>query len=77
MLNKIVKRRKELKITQKEMAKKIGISATQYNLVENGKRNTSFSTFERLLNELGLNMLLTEYNFSEEDLVNLGKLLKK
>lgn len=73
-LNKIKARRKILGFTQKEIANRIGVTVSQYNYFENERRNLSFPKFERLLLELGLNMILTEYDFTSDDLINLDRL---
>jgi transcriptional regulator with XRE-family HTH domain len=75
--NTIKIRRKELGYRQEDLASKVGISTVQYCYFENGKRNLSFSAFERVMGALGLNMILTEFDFNKDDLINLAKLLKK
>ncbi len=52
-IDKIKKRRKELGITQYQLAKESGISAASINQIERGKnKNPSYSTMQKLLDTL-------------------------
>lgn len=63
-------KRKEKKITQKELAKKAGISPNSLINYETGKRIPTFEILEKLTNALGLDLLdamreQNEYNKSK------------
>ena len=47
-------RKNEKKLTQMEMAEKLGISVSNYNLIENGKRRGSLDFWENLQNKFDL-----------------------
>lgn len=44
----LVEKRKEIELTQQEMAKKIGVSRQYYNDIENGKRQPSVGTAKKI-----------------------------
>ena len=56
--DEIKKRRKEIGITQKHFASKVGVSHTHYSNFESGKNNISDSMLESVLNELDLILLV-------------------
>jgi transcriptional regulator with XRE-family HTH domain len=45
--------RKAIGLTQRELARRCGLSNTAINFVENGRTGLSFSAFERICNALG------------------------
>lgn len=47
-------RRKELKITQKEIADKVGVARTYISRVENGQADIQLSSFMRIASALGI-----------------------
>ena len=54
---KIIKeKRQELKITQKEMAKRLYVSNSKYNKIENGLREPNFELLVRILKALDINL---------------------
>lgn len=59
----IKKRRKEIGLTQEEVAKKAGISRATLSKLENGKfANISMAAFDRILNSLVLQIDLIPRN---------------
>lgn len=54
----IQERRSSLQIKQEDLAELSGITAKTIYLLENGKGNPSYSTLERVLTVLGLEMHL-------------------
>ncbi|SEH77718.1 putative transcriptional regulator [Halobacillus karajensis] len=50
----IEEQRKELKLTQEEVAQKLGISRQYYNLIENNKKKPSVTLAKQLSNILGV-----------------------
>jgi DNA-binding XRE family transcriptional regulator len=50
----IHKARKEAKVTQQELAKRINVTKSYISRVENGAINPSAGTFYRIINALGL-----------------------
>ncbi len=48
--------RKEKSITQHNLAKKIDLSPKHISAIENGKRNVTFRTLEKILEELEVNI---------------------
>lgn len=53
MLNEIIrKKRRELEITQEELAKKVGINRQYLNGYETGKHGMSIKNIEKIFNEL-------------------------
>lgn len=67
-LNKVKKYRKRIKLTQIELAKKVGVARQTINLIENGKYNPSLSLCISLAMELGtdLNTLFWEETDNED-----------
>lgn len=57
MYPKLVGKRNEKRITQEDMAKKLGISKNNYNLKENGKLDFNLSEVKKILD-----ILDSEYN---------------
>lgn len=56
-LGKIIKRRrKELKITQPELARYAGVSINTISQIESGKFNPSFKTLNSILDVMGMNV---------------------
>lgn len=55
--SKIISRRKELHLTQKELAKKVGISQNAMCSIEKGKAKPSYSTLEDLCAILRMSMV--------------------
>ena len=53
MIFKMLKARKEKNLTQKDMAKLLGITQTYYSLIENGKRNPHIKIVAKLQEILG------------------------
>lgn len=51
-------KRKELKITQKELAERIGRERTYINRIEKGETDIQLSTFLRIANALGIDISL-------------------
>lgn len=51
-------KRKELKITQKELAERIGRERTYINRIEQGETDIQLSTFLRILDALGIEISL-------------------
>ena len=49
----IVTRRKQLKITQAELAKRVGVSRQTVNMIENGDYNPTIALCIRICRELG------------------------
>ena len=54
--HKIKSKRRKLSISQTDMAKKLSISPSYLNLIENGKRKINVDLLLRLSNELGIEM---------------------
>jgi len=52
--------RKSEKVTQKELAERIGASKSYISRVENGTIEPSVGTFYRIINALGLNIEITK-----------------
>ncbi|MBO8161914.1 MAG: helix-turn-helix transcriptional regulator [Thermosipho sp. (in: Bacteria)] len=48
MRENLFKLRNKAKLTQEEVARKIGISRAAYSNIENGKRNPSFETMRKI-----------------------------
>ncbi|MTI61981.1 MAG: helix-turn-helix transcriptional regulator [Firmicutes bacterium] len=48
MRTKLRTRRKELNLTQQEVADKVGIHRATYTNIENGKANPSFKTMQKI-----------------------------
>ncbi|WP_106768749.1 helix-turn-helix transcriptional regulator [Paenibacillus faecalis] len=67
-MNKVREYRKNRKLTQIELAKKVGIARQTINLIENDKYNPSLSLCISLAKELGtdLNTLFWEEKSDEE-----------
>lgn len=63
MENRIRERRKEMKISQEELAKKCGVSRQTINAIENNKYDPTLSLAFALSRELG--MLVDELFISE------------
>jgi transcriptional regulator with XRE-family HTH domain len=59
----LIKVRKEKRISQYEMSKRLGISRRQYIRIEDGSAGLSFAMFERICDELGLKVLLIDKSF--------------
>ena len=55
----IKEKREKLNITQKEMAKRLYVSNSKYNKIENGLREPDFELLVRILKALDIN--LNEY----------------
>jgi len=55
--NYLVGRRRKLKLTQKALAKKLGISTRQYMRIESGDSKISFERFDSICSELDLMLL--------------------
>ena len=54
---KIIKeKRQDLNITQKEMAKRLYVSNSKYNKIENGLREPNFELLVRILKTLDINL---------------------
>lgn len=51
--------RKELKLTQKELAERIGRERSYINKIEKGETDIQLSTFIRILDALGIDISLT------------------
>ena len=59
MLNKIIKeKREELKLTQEEVARAIGITRNYLSDIENGRYQPSFNTSIKLIKFLGIDLNL-------------------
>ena len=59
MLNKIIKeKREELKLTQEEVARAIGITRNYLSDIENGRYQPSFNTSIKLIIFLGIDLNL-------------------
>ena len=56
----IVNRRKQLKITQADLAEMSGVSLRTVNSIENGNANPSIDVLSRVLEPLGLVITLQE-----------------
>lgn len=56
MANKIRSIRENKHISQSELARRLNISRTHLNRIENGKVNSSLALLERIANELGVSM---------------------
>ena len=54
--DKIIKRRIEMDITQKEISEKIGVTLSVIKALETGRSNSSVTTLEKLADLLGLNI---------------------
>ena len=67
-LNKVKEYRKRIKLTQIELAKKVGVARQTINLIENGKYNPSLSLCISLAMALGtdLNTLFWEETDNED-----------
>lgn len=50
---KLKKARKKMGLSQKDVAKKLGISRSMYTLIENGKRNPSIKVLKKMINVFG------------------------
>jgi transcriptional regulator with XRE-family HTH domain len=50
---RILRRRKELGLTQQELADKLGISATNISPIEHGEQNLTIRTLAKLADVLG------------------------
>lgn len=48
-------RRKDQKLTQRDVARRAGVSTSTVSRIENGKGGSSFDTIDRVLGVLGLN----------------------
>jgi transcriptional regulator with XRE-family HTH domain len=58
--------RKRLKITQKQLADRVGVSEHHLSMLENGRRNTSSLLIRKIAKELGIS---TEELFQGEEYV--------
>lgn len=56
MKNKIAEIRKQKKVSQTELAEKLGIDRTHLSKIENGHVQTSTRLLERIAAELGVSM---------------------
>ena len=52
--------RKEVKITQAELARRIGVNKGYISRIENGLTSPNVSTFYRIVNALGLHVEITK-----------------
>lgn len=52
----IKEKREKLNITQKEMAKRLYVSNSKYNKIENGLREPNFELLTRILKLLDINL---------------------
>lgn len=50
---KLKKARKKMRLSQKDVAKKLGISRSMYTLIENGNRNPSIKVLKKMINVFG------------------------
>ena len=75
--NNLRERRKELKLTQSELATKIGISTSFYANIERGNRFVSLEVLNRLANALNISIgRLFEKHKSNETLENINDMLR-
>ena len=52
-IDKLKKMRLDRKMFQREVAEELGISRVMYTLIENGKRNPSFGTMQKMVEFFG------------------------
>ena len=69
ILELIRERRKELGITQAEMAAKLGISQSAYKDIEIGKTDLKVKTLQQIANILGIDFLDKRKSSKEQSLV--------
>lgn len=67
MKSKVKEYRLELKMTQKELAKKVGVSRKTINSLENGKYNPSLLLAHKITIILGFEIINDIFFFEEED----------
>lgn len=82
LINLLVEKRKQLKLTQNKLSKKVDVSHTSIARIENGEMNPTLSLFISIANELGYDLTLqkieqsdneTETIFENDDIVVLKK----
>jgi transcriptional regulator with XRE-family HTH domain len=54
------KKRKEMKMSQREFGEKIGIHRTYVGAIERGEKNITLETILRILSDLNLNFIIKE-----------------
>ncbi len=55
--SKIIKKRRELRLTQSDLAKKAGIAQSTLSYIEKGKKRPQFDTMSAICRVLGLSVL--------------------
>lgn len=82
LINLLVEKRKQLKLTQNKLSKKVEVSHTSIARIENGEMNPTLSLFISIANELGYDLTLqkieqndneSETIFENDDIVVLKK----
>lgn len=58
LIQKLRRRRRELEITQKELARKVGVSDSYFSLMERGKRTCSLVNFAKACEALNLEVVI-------------------
>ena len=59
MLNQIIDRRRQLHLTQKQLAEKAGIGQAEVSKIERGRKSPTLDTYSRLASALGLDVSLS------------------
>lgn len=58
LINLLIEKRKQLKLTQNKLSKKVNVSHTSIARIENDEMNPTLSLFIKMANELGYDLVL-------------------
>ena len=67
LINLLVEKRKQLKLTQNKLSKKVDVSHTSIARIENGEMNPTLSLFISIANELGYDLILQKIEQGENN----------
>ena len=84
LINLLIEKRNQLKLTQNKLSKKVNVSHTSIARIENGEMNPTLSLFINIANELGYDLVLQEIEpkqeetiYENEDIIIKKKILEK
>ena len=69
LINLLIEKRNQLKLTQNKLSKKVNVSHTSIARIENGEMNPTLSTFINIANELGYDLVLQEIEPKQEETI--------